>query len=386
MDTLIIGGGCMGASIAYHLAARGERGIALLERRGISTGNTGKSGSIVRQHYSNRPTARMAQAALRVFQHWEEQIGGDCGFRETGLLALAGEADAAGLAESVEMQRGLGINTSLLAPGDVRGIEARVALDRVTLACWEPEAGYADPIATTAAFARRARDLGVEIRTGSAATRIRREGDRVTGVETPDGFVPAGRVIVATNAWANELLEPIGAAVPILPSRHAILGLRRGPDFGAAHPILFGYEHRLYIRPDGDHVTLVGSSDPDDAQVPADPNNYHEGLLRDEIRRYGAGACSLLPDLHRAVVRGGWAGIYDVTPDWQPLIGAAPGLDGLYLAVGFSGHGFKLSPIVGLWLTDLLVSGSSADLAPFHPDRFTNPTATPMRATYGVLG
>ena len=247
MDTLIIGGGCMGASIAYHLAARGERGIALLERRGISTGNTGKSGSIVRQHYSNRPTARMAQAALQVFQHWEEQIGGDCGFRETGLLALAGEADAAGLAESVEMQRGLGIDTSLLAPGDVRGIEARVALDRVTLACWEPEAGYADPIATTAAFARRARDLGVEIRTGSAATRIRREGDRVTGVETPDGFVPAGRVIVATNAWANELLEPIGAAVPIRqPPRHPGAapwpGLRRGPPYSvrlrtpAVHP------------------------------------------------------------------------------------------------------------------------------------------------------
>jgi glycine/D-amino acid oxidase-like deaminating enzyme len=171
-----------------------------------------------------------------------------------------------------------------------------------------------------------------------------------------------------------------------MPSRHAILGLRRSPEFGPPHPILFAYDQRLYIRPDGDHFTLVGSSDPDDALLAADPHNYHEGLLHDEIVRYGAGASSLLPALHNAVVRGGWAGIYDVTPDWQPLIGAAPDLDGLYLAVGFSGHGFKLSPMVGQWLTDLLLTGSSPDLDPFRPDRFTQPTARPMRTTYGVLG
>ncbi len=386
MDTIIIGGGCMGASIAFHLAERGERNIALLERRDIGTGNTGKSGSIVRQHYSNPPTARMAQAALRVFQHWAERVGGDCGFRQTGLLALAGEADAAALAESVEMQRGLGIDTHLLAPDDVPRLESRVALSHVALACWEPEAGYADPIATAAAFAARARDLGVEILTGTGVTRLVREGDRVVGVEARGGVLPAGRVIVATNAWANELLAPIGAAVPILPSRHAILALRRSPDFGPAHPILFDYEHRLYLRPDGDYFTLIGSSDPDEAQLPADPHNYHEGLMRDEIMRFNGGASTLLPSLHNGVVRGGWAGIYDVTPDWQPMIGPAPDLAGLYMAIGFSGHGFKLSPMVGQWMADLLVTGSSPDLAPFRPDRFTNPADTPMRTTYGVLG
>jgi sarcosine oxidase subunit beta len=386
MDTIIIGGGCMGASIAYHLAARGERSIALLERRGIGTGNTGKSGSIVRQHYSNPPTARMAQAALRVFQHWGEQIGGDCGFRQTGLLALAGQADAAALAESVEMQRGLGIDTTLLPPDDVPRLEPRVALHEVALACWEPEAGFADPIGTAAALAARARDLGVEVLTGTPVTRLVREDHRVVGVEARGGVLPAERVIVATNAWANELLAPIGAAVPIMPSRHAILALRRSPEFGPPHPILFDYEHRLYLRPDGDHFTLVGSSDPDDAQLPADPNNYHEGLLRDEIMRFSAGASSLMPSLHDGVVRGGWAGIYDVTPDWQPMIGADAHLEGLYLAIGFSGHGFKLSPIVGQWLADLLVTGDSSDLAPFRPDRFTNPAAQPIRTTYGVLG
>lgn len=386
MDTIIIGGGCMGASIAYHLAARGERNIALLERRGIGTGNTGKSGSIVRQHYSNPPTARMAHAALKVFQHWDEVIGGDCGFREVGLLALAGEADAAALAESVEMQRSLGINTSLLAPDDVPAIEPRVALRDVALACWEPEAGYADPTATAAAFATRARDLGVEILIGTAATRLVREGDRVIGVEAAGSVLPAGRVIVATNAWANELLAPIGAAVPIMPSRHGILALRRSPEFGPAHPILFAYDRRLYIRPDGEHYTLIGSSDPDDALLAADPLNYHEGLMRDEIMRYSAGASTLLPALHTGVVRGGWAGIYDVTPDWQPMIGPAPDLGGLYLAVGFSGHGFKLSPMVGQWLAEQIITGASDDLAPFRPDRFTTPTGSPMRTTYGVLG
>src|SRR5205814_4777028 len=250
----------------------------------------------------------------------------------------------------------LGIQAALVPLPDIPAIEPRVNLDSVVAACWEPEAGYADPIATTGAFARRARDLGGDVRLGTPAVAIRREGDRVTGVDTPGEFLPAGRVVVAANVWANELLEPLGAAVPIAPSRHAILALRRPPDFGPPHPALFDYAHQLYLRPDGETVTLIGSTDPHHAGIPANPNVYHEGLLQDEILRFKSGAQTLLPPLATAIVRGGWAGIYDVTPDWQPLIGPVPGLAGLYLAVGFSGHGFKLSPMVGEWLADLIAS------------------------------
>jgi sarcosine oxidase subunit beta len=385
MDTIVIGGGCMGASIAFHLVERGERGVVLLERHGLATGNTGKSGSIVRQHYSNPATARMARAALRYFQEWGDRVGGDCGFRRTGLLALAGEADAAGMAASVATQQAVGINTALVSVDEARAIESRLALEGVVAACWEPEAGYADPIATTGLFAARAADRGATIRLGTPATAIRVEGDRVTGVDTPGGFLPAGRVVVATNVWANNLLGPLGCPVPIAPSRHAILALRRPPAFGPAHPAIFSYDQQLYLRPDGDTFTLVGSTAAADAAIPADPDGYHEGLLPTEVQHYKAGAAALLPGLGAAVVRGGWAGVYDVTPDWQGAIGAAPGIAGLYLAVGFSGHGFKLAPIVGEWLAELIISGANPDLAAFDPARFADPAA--LAATpYGVLG
>ena len=385
MDTIVIGGGCMGASIAFHLAERGERGIVLLERHGLATGNTGKSGSIVRQHYSNPATARMARAALRYFQEWADRVGGDCGFRQTGLLALAGEADAAGMAASVATQQAEGINTALVSLDEARAIEARLALDGVAAVCWEPEAGYADPIATTGLFAARAADRGASIRLGTPATAIRVEGDRVTGVETPGGFLPAGRVVVANNVWANDLLGPLGCAIPIAPSRHPILALRRSPDFGLPHPAIFSYDHQIYLRPDGDTITLVGSTDPGHAEVPADPNSYHEGLLLDEVVRFKAGAQTLLPGLGTAVVRGGWAGVYDVTPDWQAAIGAAPGIAGLYVAVGFSGHGFKLAPMVGAWLAELIITGANPALDAFRPARFADP-ATLAATLYGVLG
>ena len=385
METIVIGGGCMGASIAFHLAERGERGVVLLERHGLATGNTGKSGSIVRQHYSNPATARMALAALRYLQGWADRVGGDCGFRQTGLLALAGENDATGMADSVATQQSVGINTAMLALDEVRAIEPRLALDGVAAACWEPEAGYADPIATTGLFAARAADRGATSRLGTPVTAIRVEGERVMGVETPDGFLPAGRVVVATNVWANDLLTPLGCPVPIASSRHAILAVRRPPDFGPPHAAIFSYDHQIYLRPEGEVVTLVGSTDPGHAEVPADPNSYHEGLMHDEVLRFKSGAQSLLPGLSTAVVRGGWAGIYDVTPDWQAAIGAAPGIAGLYLAVGFSGHGFKLAPLVGAWLAELIISGANPHLDAFRPDRFAD-TGTLAATPYGVLG
>jgi sarcosine oxidase, subunit beta len=386
-DTIIIGGGCHGASLAYHLALRGVRDVALVERRGLAGGNTGKSGAIVRQHYSTPATARLAHRALRVFENFRNIVGGDIdpGFRRTGMLVLAGPRDAAVLRANVEMQQGLDIGTELIDPASVREIEPRLALDPGAAVCWEPGAGYADPVATTAAYAYAAQRLGATLHLGVTVTAIRVENGRVRGVETDHGFMPAERVAVVANAWGPALLAPLGVDVPIVPSRHPIVQLRQPADFGAPHPVIIDLTRKIYLRPDGATTTWVGSVDDADAAQPAPVDGYHEGVTQDEVATFSRSAATLLPALGPAIHKGGWAGLYDVTPDWQPVVGAAPGLAGLYLALGFSGHGFKLCPVFGDLLAQLITTGDSPDLHPYRPTRFAEGDLT--QGLYaGVVG
>jgi sarcosine oxidase, subunit beta len=386
-DTVVIGGGCHGASIAYHLARRGERDVTLVERGGLAGGNTGKSGSIVRQHYSTPATAALARRALQVFQNFADVVGGDIdpGFRRTGMLVLAGAADAAALVANVAMQQGLDIATELVDRQTAREIEPRLGPGATTTFCWEPDAGYADALATTAAYARAAERLGATVRLGTTARAIRADGGRVRGVETSAGFLPAARVVVAANVWGPALLAPLGLDLPIAPSRHPITVLRQPPGFGPQHPVVIHLTEKLYLRPDGAGTTWVGSVDEADATAIAPVEGYHEGVTQAEVEQFGRAAAALFPALGAAIRRGGWAGLYDVTPDWQPILGAAPGFEGLYLALGFSGHGFKLCPVFGDLLAQLITTGAAPDLDPYRPGRFAEGALT--QGLYpGVVG
>ncbi|HUS13690.1 MAG TPA: FAD-dependent oxidoreductase [Chloroflexia bacterium] len=386
-DTIVIGGGCHGASLAYHLAARGVRDVVLVERGGLAGGNTGKSGAIVRQHYSTPPTAALALRSLRVFQHFTELVGGPltAGFRQTGMLVLAGPGEAEALRANVVMQRGLGIDTRLVDRETVSSIEPRLEPGTATAFCWEPEAGYADPVATTAAYVAAAERHGATLRLGTTVTAIRAAGDRIQGVETTAGFLPAERVVVAANVWGPALLAPLGITVPIVPSRHPIVQLRQPEGFGAQHPVVIDFTSKVYLRPDGASTTWVGSVDDADAALPAPLAGYGEGVSQEEVTGFSAAATGMLPPLATAIRKGGWAGLYDVTPDWQPVLGAAPGVSGLYLALGFSGHGFKLCPAVGALMAQLMTTGAAPELEPYRPARFAEGRLT--RGLYaGVVG
>ncbi len=386
-DAVIVGGGCHGASLAYHLTLRGMRNVALVERGGLAGGNTGRSGAIVRQHYSTPATAALARRALQVFRHFGSIVGGpvDPGYRRTGLLVLAGPEAAPALAETVTMLQGLDIGTELVDRADLREIEPRLDPGTATAFCWEPDAGYADPVATTAAFALAAAQRGATLHLGTTVLGIRIEGDRVVGVETSAGPLDAERVIVAANVWGPALLTPLGVQVPIVPSRHPIVQLRQPAGFGAQHPVVLDLPQQVYLRPDGTSMTWIGSLAEADAQIAAPVEGYHEGVTQPEIESFSAAARHLLPPLDAAIHRGGWAGLYDVTPDWQPILGEAPGITGLYLALGFSGHGFKLSPIVGDLLAQLITTGEAPDLVPYRPGRFAEGTTQPGRYG-GVIG
>ncbi|HET8851055.1 MAG TPA: FAD-binding oxidoreductase [Ktedonobacteraceae bacterium] len=387
-DMLIIGGGVMGASIAYQLAKQHGGRIMLLERQALCNGTTGRSGAIVRQHYSNEFTIRMAKASLAVFQHFDDLVGGDCGFITTGMLVMVDEQGAEALQANVVMQQGQGVNTKLINAEAISQVAAEYNGEGVALACYEPETGVADPMATTHCFAKRARDYGAIIREGVTVTRILTQNGRVTGVQTSQGDVHAAIVVLATSVWSVALAQAIGIVLPIMATRHPMVALRRPNDFGGRqglHSVGLDLTRHIYLRPDLGGVTLVGSTD--DVLIASDPDNYAQGLTEEEIAHFRSMAGRSIPALARAVPRGGWAGIYDDTPDFHPILDCLGAYEGLYCAVGFSGHGFKLSPIVGQWMAQFILTGQKPDdMHYFAYDRFTRGKEIRPRYTSGVLG
>lgn len=386
-DILIIGGGVMGCSIAYYLAQQHAGKIVVLERQAICSGTTGRSGAIVRQHYSNDFTIRMAKESLHVFAHFSEIVGGDCGFMPTGMLVLTDEPGADALRANVQMQQEQGVATRLIAGQEVSEVASGYSGVDVALACYEEDAGVADPMATTSCFARRARDYGAIIHEGIAVKRILTESERVTGVETAQGNFSAPLVVVAANVWSRALVEPLGIELPIIATRHPMLVLRRPNDFGGRaglHAVCLDMVRSIYLRPDLGGLTLVGSTD--NVLTPENPDNYAQGLSEDEIRHFHTMSRATLPPLARAVPRGQWAGIYDDTPDYHPILGALS-YSGLYCAAGFSGHGFKLSPTIGQWMAQVIVTGQTpTDMQHFAYERFARGQEIRPRYSSGVLG
>ncbi len=387
-DVIIIGGGVMGASIAYHLAQQGVRRVLLVERHAICNGTTGRSGAIVRQHYSHDFIIRMAKESLHVFKHFDEQIGGDCGFMTTGMLVLAGEQEAAALQTNVELQQAQGVDTRLITPAEVPAAAPAYSGAGAALACYEADAGVADPMATTTCFANRAKDLGATIAEQTPAIRILTQGEHITGVETEQGSISAPLVVLAANVWSPALAQPIGIPLPITATRHPMLVLRRPNDFGGRqglHAVCLDMARSIYLRPDLGGLTLVGSTD--NVLTASDPDAYPQGLSEEEIQYFRTQAQGPLPALARAVPRGNWAGIYDDTPDYYPILGRLPHYEGLYCAAGFSGHGFKLSPSVGQWLAQLITTGQGPeDMQHFAYERFAQGQEIRPRYTSGVLG
>jgi sarcosine oxidase subunit beta len=387
-DILIIGGGVMGASVAYHLAKQGGGRVVLLERQALCNGTTGRSGAIVRQHYSNDFTVRMAKDSLVVFQHFADLVGGDCGFITTGMLVLANEQGTASLRANVHMQQEQGVNTKLIGASEVSEVAPGYNGEGVALACYEPDAGVADPMATTYGFAQSAREQGAIIREGVAVTHILQQKDHVTGVRTVEGDIRAPIVVLAANVWSRQLAEALAIALPLTPTRHPMVALRRPNDFGGRqgfHAVGLDIRHQIYLRPDLGEVTLVGSTE--DVITASDPDHYAQGLSEEEITRFRTMAGASIPALARAVPRGGWAGIYDDTPDYHPILDQLAACEGLYCAVGFSGHGFKLSPVVGQWMAQLILTGSKpTDMDHFAYDRFARGEEIRPRYPSGVLG
>ena len=382
-EVVIIGGGVTGTSIAFHLAARGLHDVVVVDKSFVASGATGKSSACVRQHYSTAETCRMIRHALDAFEHFDELTGGgSCGFRRTGYLLGVDARMWAPMETSVALQRSTGIDTRLVSPLEMHEIEPRLRVDDLVAGCYEPGSGYCNPAETAQGFARAARARGARVLEDTEVVGILVEGDRIAGVDTSRGRIATSRVVNAAGLWGARVGAMVGIDLPISVCRHKI-NIVSWPDTARGpHPMVYDFVTNIYTRPEmGEHI-LVGGLDAEESLDIADPDRYKEGVSLDESTEALARASHRFPALAEGHIARGYAGCFDVTPDWHPVLDRV-GPEGSFVAVGFSGHGFKLSPAVGHMMAALIAEGPGAhpDLHAFRLSRFAE--NKPIRGTYG---
>jgi glycine/D-amino acid oxidase-like deaminating enzyme len=329
----------------------------------------------VRTHYSVPDNVALAQAALAVFRdfpNYLEDAEADCGLNRCGLLLVAPEGErATALRRTLALQRRAEISAQEIDADEARRIHPLLDFGDNPVIGWEPGAGYADAYLTLSAYARAARRRGAAIREDVAVTGLLRDGERVTGVETTLGPISAGVVVSAQNIWSRELARWIGIDVPLTLSRHAVMTLESATRYTTRLPVVMDWAPPggIYFRCYGGRQVLVG--DTGDGEAIEAPDTEQANVDLDHVADIGAKLARRMPSFAEAGLAASWTGVYDVTPDWNPVLGPLPGIDGLLVAFGFSGHGFKLSPIVGRIVAQSAL-GLTPDLplAPYSIERF----------------
>ena len=367
---VIIGGGVMGCSILYNLAARGLKNAVLLERDLLGSGSTGRSSGVVRMHYSNEVHARMAWQSLEIFSNFDQTIGGDCGLVETGFLIFAGADDLPAFQANVAMQQKVGIRTNIISRDDAAEIAPGFYLDDCAAIAYEPLSGYADPSGTALAYAARARELGATVYLQDPATGVQVTGDQVVAVTTATERFETPLVVIATGPWSRPFLLKHGIDLPLQATRHEVVHLKRPMDKLPYHPGAGDIANLIYFRPESTDLTLLGNGN--EEELVEDPEVYAPRPSQHFIQDVWTRLVKRVPVMAEAQYSTGYAGLYTTTPDSHPVMDRVEGIDGLYVCTGFSGHGFKLSPMVGVLMAELMLNGkaTSIDISPLRMSRF----------------
>ncbi len=369
-DIVIVGGGANGTSTAFQLASLGARKVRLLERRHLGAGATGKSGALVRMHYTNEHESRLAIESLKIFRDFKNVVGGECGFEAPGFLQLVPAGYEAALRRNLARQQRLGVDTREVSRDEARAIFPELRTDDIGAAAYEPGSGYADPNATAFAFAAAAQRLGVTVETGCEVTRILTERGRVTGVETARGRVQAPVVVVVPGAWGQPLLDPLGLDFGLQPFRVQVSLFRWPPALTRKHPVVIDAGQRAWIRPVDGALTLIGVEL--GAAHAGEPDKLHEGVDEGYVGLCRERLGHRLPLFADSTMRGGWAGMIMMSPDGRPIIDRIPSVEGLFVMLGDSGTSFKTSPAIGKCLAEWILQGKprTVDLTPFRASRF----------------
>jgi sarcosine oxidase subunit beta len=381
-DVVIVGGGCMGASVAYHLARRGITDIVLVEREAqLAAGSTGRNAGGVRHQFSTEQNIRLSIESIAAFERFDTEIGAGIDLYQDGYLFLVSrETDVEVFRASVALQRLLGVPVEWLTPGEAARLAPGLSVDRVLAATYCAKDGIADPNSVTAGYARAARQGGADIVRGCEVTGIDVMNGRVAGVRTTAGTVSTSVVVNAAGAWAGQVARMARIDVPVTPLRRHIFMAQPARDatwdderhrgkVPVTRILVIDFATSFYFHRQGGQL-LFGMGDP--AERPGFDTTVRWDFLPEAVE---AGVMRL-PALADAVVSHAWAGLYEMTPDAMPIVGPAAGCEGFYVIAGFSGHGFQHSPAAGRVLADLIAGRDPGlDLSPFAADRFVAGTS-----------
>jgi sarcosine oxidase, subunit beta len=362
----VIGAGSTGSSTAYHLAKSGFR-VVLLDRGEIGYGMTSRSTAVVRTHYSNDIVARMALYSLKILRDFSSI--GVSGFTNCGMLVLVPESFRKSVEQNVKMLRRAGINEIELTKSEARSMFPDLDLEECDYFAFEPDSGYADPVATAGAYAARARELGTEILLRNEVEKLEFEGGNVSSLRLQDGTrIKCGKVILCTNVWTNHLLERSGVPedrlLPIRAVPHPVVVYRRPSGYQGKRTIVSDYFNKAYFKPEGQSLLFGGSIDASIDNQSVDPDNPPGDVPFEYVSNYSETISKRIPAMKEAEFHSSYIGMYDITPDEHPIIDdlSTLGLGGVYSCVGLSGHGFKLCPAFGVMNTEMVIGKELSDL------------------------
>lgn len=368
-SVIVVGAGVVGASTAFHLTRLGFRDVLVVDRGAAGTGMSGRSSALVRMHYTFGLEVELAVRSDRMFDRWNELVGRPRCVTRTGFVRIVQPGEEDRLRHNVEMQRALGVDAELVTGPELASLAPGLRSDDVALAAYEPRGGFGDGAVVAGDLLASARDGGTRFCPGVSVRQLLLEGGKVRGIVTDQGVMQGEVVVLATGPWTPALLEPCGVDLPIEPELHHVAVTRHPPGGGAPLACIDSVTG-TYFRPDrAGEATLIGAFS---GTRPATPSDADKDPSPESLAELVAAAAVRLPALENAGIGRGVAGVYDMTPDARPLIGRVDGLDGLVVAVGFSGMGFKISPAVGEAVAELVVHGTSrqVDLGPLRPGRF----------------
>jgi sarcosine oxidase subunit beta len=382
-EIVIIGGGCMGASAAYHLAERGVSNVVLIEREPqLGTMSTGRNAGGFRHQFSNAANIALSKESIALFANFEAIVGSPIDYWPDGyLFLLSSDESVVAFRRNVQLQAAHGIHVDWLTPDAAAAVAPGISVDGVLAATFCARDGIADPNGVTMGLARSAQARGVEIARATEALAIRVESGRVRAVETSAGTIETAIVVNAAGPWAGEIGRMAGVDLPVVPERRHIF-IAQPPGGGswddrrhqgavpANRIMVIDFATTFYFHREGGGL-LFGMGDPDERP------GFDTTVRWDFLPQVIDVAVRRLPALGEAAVSHAWAGLYEMTPDHNPIIGRSPEVAGLFTVAGFSGHGFQHSPAAGRILADLIVGRDPAfDVTPFAPDRFATQRPT----------
>ena len=381
-DVVIIGGGAIGTSLLYHLTAKGVRNVVLLEKGLLCAGSTGDSAAIMRQHYSNEVSIRLVKKSLEIFQHFPEMFDGAEVLHNVGWYFLVPPEAADLFNENMARLKRLGVRTWEVSLEDATEALPGLNMDGIGCVAFEPDSGYVDPHGMASAFAAKAKSNGAQVYLQTPARDIKLSNGRVSAVVTDYGEISTPVVVNAAGPWAKSVGQWVGLDLPLEVTRESEVVARLPADIPPTRHAVSNMVDCTYWRPERRGMLLVGVGHPKENEL-VDPNHYSRDVSHDFVEDVTRRLTHRLPAMEQAILVKGWSGLYTVAPDWNMILDKSPDVKGLYLAVGGSGHSFKISPAIGLCMAELIADGtaSTVDITSLRGTRFTEQTH--LSSTYG---